>query len=352
MRGAVLAENFRSIDQDDMFGLIYNFPDQMDEAMEIGRKIKPHEDYKSDGGLAIAGMGGSAIAGDMMAFLISLASDIPVTVTRNYRLPPWVDDTNLVILLSYSGNTEETLSCLDDALNRKAKLVGITSGGRLKRRLKGRSDLVITIPPGLPPRASLGYLVIPGLYFLRRIGLVSADVEVSLSAAAENLRFWRNEFSEPHEKNLAYTIARTIYDSVPVIYGVADETSIVALRWRTQLEENGKMVAFHHSLPEMNHNEIVGFENNPDLLKKMCIIWISDSGDHPRIQRRQELTREIIGNGVKSQISVQSRGETRMERLFYLVYLGDWVSFWVAMLHRTDPTPVVRIDRLKGLLSG
>lgn len=334
-----------------MFGRIYGFPEQMDEAMEIGEKVKLRGDYPSPRAIAIAGMGGSAIAGDLLNLLISRSCEIPVAVSRNYRLPPWVGDDCLSLLLSYSGNTEETLSCLDDAMERNAVAVGITSGGKLKERMTGSGADVVTIPPGLPPRASLGYLAIPGLYFLKKIGIVSGTIEESLSRAADHLRACREEFSEPRQNNKAFEIARTIHDGIPVIYGGANGSAVVALRWKTQIEENGKMVAFHHSLPEMNHNEIVGFENNRDLLKKICVIWLEDRDDHPRIRLRQKLTREIIGTMAKAQIDVQSRGKTWIDRLFYLIYMGDWVSFWVAMLHRTDPTPVAKIDRLKQALS-
>lgn len=347
----MLPEPYCRFDRQHMFDHIHAFPEQMEEAMGIGRKFSAGRDYSSVKGIQIAGMGGSAIAGDVATVLASGSFTVPVSVTRNYVLPGWVNSDTLVLLLSYSGNTEETLSCLDDALARKAMVAGITSGGKLKRRLTEAGADLVTIPSGLPPRASLGYLTIPVLYLLYKGGIISDSMESEVVKGADHLKTWRDVFSRADQSNPAYEIASTIYRTIPAIYGEADSTATVALRWRTQLEENAKMVAIHHSLPEMNHNEIMGYFNNADILKNLSIIWLVDDGDHPRIKTRQKLTRDSIGDTVMNQISVKSRGNTRFERLFYLVHLGDWVSFWAAMLHGTDPTPVAQIEQLKLALS-
>jgi len=344
-------ERFKNFDSADMRGHIYRFPEQLEEAIEIGRKIQLNRSYSSVRAIGFAGMGGSAIAGDILMALTYQSLKIPMFVTRNYSLPSWIRRDTLIILLSYSGDTEETLSCLDDALGKRARVAGITSGGELKKRLIELGADVVSIPPGFPPRASLGYLSIPLLYFLRQAGLMSESMEKLLPGVVEQLKIYRDIFCKADENNRAYQIANSIHHSIPVIYGEADSTAAVALRWRTQLEENGKMIAFHHILPEMNHNEIMGYENNPELLKKISVLWLIDRGNHSRIQKRQQLTREIIGNMAKCQMNVESCGETGIERLFYLIYLGDWVSFWAAMLHGTDPSPVAKIDRLKLSLS-
>lgn len=348
----MLPASYRKFDPSDMYGLIYRFPDQMEDAMKMGREIGPRRRYPDVTGLVLAGMGGSAIAADIASALISSGLEVPSVVVRDYRLPRWVGKETLVICLSYSGSTEETLSCLDDAVNRGALVAGITSGGELRERLIKSGHDVITVPAGYPPRAALGYMAVPLLYFLHRIGLARESLDSRLQGAAARLASDRDLFSRVEQKNPAFTIARRIYTTIPVIYGSGVITASAALRWRGQLEENGKMVAFHHLLPEMNHNEIVGYGNHPDLTGQMSLLWLMDADDHPRTRKRQTLSRRIIGRAVKRQIDIEAKGENSVERLFYLVHLGDWVSFWAAMHHGCDPTPVDKIEQLKLFLAG
>lgn len=347
----MLPVKFQKLDSSDMYGLIYRFPGQMEDAMDLGRGIRLQKHYSGVTGVVIAGMGGSAIAGNMVLALVSEELDVPFQVVRDYRLPQWAGENTLVILLSYSGSTEETLSCLEEALKRKARVAGITSGGKLKKRLTEGSHDVITIPSGYPPRTALGYLCIPLIFFLQRIGLIGESIIEVLGGAVARLTDHREVFCRVDDDNPAYGIARKIYRTIPVIYGSAGITEAAALRWRGQLEENGKVVAFHNLLPEMNHNEIVGYENNPDLLSRTSVLWLMEGNGHGRIGRRQTLTRKIIGSAVEHQLEIAAEGDNPVERLFYLVHLGDWVSFWVAMHHGTDPTPVEKIDRLKRSIS-
>ncbi|MFQ6673784.1 MAG: bifunctional phosphoglucose/phosphomannose isomerase [Fidelibacterota bacterium] len=345
-----MPENLRELDPSDMYGHIHRFPEQLEQAMEIGRNIRLDRDYSGVKTVVLAGMGGSAIGGDTVIALTSPFIEVPMVVRRHTSLPNWVGESTLVFVLSYSGNTQETVSCLKDAVRRNAMVAGITSGGMIKDELDGLGAPVVTIPSGYPPRACLGYLSVPVVYFLRETGLISESMEGQMTRAVAHLRKWRDVFGKPDEANPAYGIARQIYDSLPVIYGVEDGSAAVARRWRSQLEENGKMVAFHHLLPEMSHNEIVGYENNPELMKRLSVMWLIGAGESGSLRTRQRLTRSIIGDAVKIQLDIESRGDTRIEKLFYLIHLGDWVSFWAAMFHGTDPTPVHKIDRLKVLL--
>ena len=334
-----------------MFENIYRFPEQMEEAIKIGAEVNLSGDYSSIQSVVFCGMGGSAIGGDIVAALVSSSMNTSLSVIRNYTLPAWVGEETLVICVSYSGNTEETLACFDEAKSRGAIIAGISSGGELSKRLKQMDADLIAIPDGHPPRASLGYLAIPGLFLLEKSGLLDYSVEEDLLKTAAHLKSWRDSFGEKGADNQTLKVAETIYNSIPVIYGEACGTGAVALRWRGQLAENGKMVSFHHVLPEMNHNEIVGYQNNPELLKRLGVIWLIDKDHHERTLKRQQLTRNILGDNVRYQLEIVSEGVSLFERFFYLIYFGDWVSFWVAMLHKTDPSPVEKIDRLKRSLS-
>ena len=342
--------DFRKLDPADMHGQIVNFPKQIEDALAIGRGHDPKGDFSDISSVVIAGMGGSGIGGDLIRALTIDSTSVPIEVGRDYRLPAWVDGKTFVICVSYSGNTEETLSCLDDALERGAKVAGVTSGGKLEARLNGFDSDVIKIPGGNPPRASIGYLFIPAIVLLQKIGLADESLSKDLQSAAVELKELRDNFAEPSDSNPTFSLAKTVYDSVPIIYGDARYTGAVALRWRGQFEENGKMAAFHHTLPEMNHNEIVGFKNNPELLKQMGVVWLIDKDQHERTALRQSLTRELIGETVRYQKEVRSQGNSLVGRLLYLVHFGDWVSYWCAVLHGVDPTPVERIDLLKARL--
>ncbi|MFQ6608142.1 MAG: bifunctional phosphoglucose/phosphomannose isomerase [Fidelibacterota bacterium] len=340
----------RQLDPDNMFGYIFDFPEQLESAMKVGQYIKLKGDVTEVRNVIIAGMGGSAIAGDVAAAIIGSKCRIPIVVIRNYSLPEWVNASSMVICLSYSGNTEETLSCLHDAFERGATTLGITTGGQLAAELEEQDSDVVIIPDRLPPRAALGYLVVPLLSILKKYGVLNLGNEKTLTSTIDLLKTERNILSQGNSDGHAWVLANAIHTSVPVIYGEARTTAAVALRWRGQLEENAKMVAFHNVLPEMNHNEIVGYHNNPNLLDQLGIIWLSDSSDHERNQKRRELTKSIIGNKCLYQIEVKGKGNSYMERLFYLIHLGDWVSYWCAILHKTNPTPVDNIVQLKKLL--
>ena len=159
------------------------------------------------------------------------------------------------------------------------------------------------------------------------------------------------EESEINKLGETFEFARAIYNTIPVIYGVSGTTETAAFRWRCQFEENGKIVAFHHSLPELNHNAIVGYENNKELLKQLSVVWLHDIDDHDQIKKRQRTTSKIISEYPGNQITIESKGDSFFERLFYLIYFGDWVSYWTAICHKTDPTPVKKIDKIKEVLS-
>lgn len=330
-----------------MYQAIYDFPDQMAQAMEIGSSISLKGDITSVNGIVVAGMGGSAIGGDVTRVFAGSELKVPMIVSRNYTLPEWVNQDTLVICSSYSGNTEETLSAFDDAISRKANIVGISTGGELTIRLtKARLD-VVEIPGGLQPRAALAFSFIPMLYILNAIGLIGENFKDFLPTFIEELKNVRDIWSTEGESNPAWTTAQAIYRTIPILYSDSDLTEVAALRFKGQLNENAKMHAWSNRLPELNHNEIVGWENNPELLKKISTVWLADAQTHYRNSKRREVTREIIGNLSASELVLMADGDSLLERLIYLIHLGDWISYWCALAHGTDPTPVVKIDQLK-----
>lgn len=338
------------IDPQNMFDAIYRFPDQMEDAIEIGQAFNLQNDYKTINNIVLAGMGGSAIGGDVVRTIVADELEVPFFVSRNYALPNWVDKHTLVICSSYSGNTEESLSAYADAKSKDAMICGISTGGELSASMKSNGYDLITIPGGLQPRAALAYSFIPTLFLLNKIGLISDSFIADINSSISLLGKKREEFSIQESSNSVYDLAKDVYGMIPVIYGVTDTTGIVALRWKGQLCENSKMIAYNNELPEFNHNEIVGWENNPDLLAELAVIWLKNSSDHPRSQARQGITKQILDNLEIVQNEVLAVGKSTIDRFLYLINYGDWLSYWCAILHNTDPSPVKKIDKLKGEL--
>lgn len=337
-------------DSHNMFTTIFKFAEQLEEALQLGSSTVLKNNYQDISQIVFAGMGGSAIAGDLVALLTAATARIPMLITRTYTVPTWVDEHTLIICISYSGNTEETLSAFSDARAKNARIIGITSGGRLAGLLQKYDYDKIIIPEGLPPRASLGYLALPVLCIMDRLELTPNNFMQDIQAAIQLLKKKRVLWSkEQNLDNPTWQIAYKIYQSYPLIYGEAEYTSVIARRLRSQLAENSKMLSGSHEFPELNHNEIVGFHNNPELLKNFGVIWLCDRESTPEIARRLTITREIIDPIIKYQISIQAEGSSFIERTLYLIHICDWISFWCAILHQEDPTPVNRINRLKAI---
>lgn len=334
-------------DEQNMFESIYAFPEQMETAMDIGANIKLNNTYTEINHVLFTGMGGSGMAGSMVKTLIQQESLIPISIHKNYDLPHWVNEKTLVICLSYSGNTEETLSCFEAARKKNAPIIGITSGGILCDVLLKHNYDVVHIPDGLAPRAALGYLSVPLLYLMKKIGISNINADLEISETIKVLKKHREQFSSTSPENPAYTFAQEYSDLLPVIYGEHESTGVIAQRWQAQFAENSKMIARIHTLPELDHNEIVGWQENPGLLKKSVIIWLIDQTMHPRNRARQRITREVIENKPAAHLDIEGIGETWCQRMFYLVHFGDWISYWCAIAHNVDPTTIKNINTLK-----
>jgi len=339
------------IDPQDMFDAIYHFPDQIKEAIDIGKNIVLKIKYENCRNIVLTGMGGSAIGGDIVKTLLNDELKIPFYINRNYTLPNWVNENTLVICSSYSGNTEESLSAYNDAVEKKAMICGISTGGELTENLKNRGFDVIKIPGGLQPRAALAYSFVPLLYLLNKVGIASDSILDDLAKSVSALEQKRETYSIGESDKPIFKMAKEIYGMIPIIYGVTDTTGVVALRWKGQICENSKMLAYHNELPELNHNEIVGWGNNPDLLNELSVIWLRDKFDNERIKARQDITKQILNDMDIMQHEIRAEGETKVERMLDLIYFGDWLSYWCAILHDTDPSPVEKINKLKEALA-
>lgn len=329
------------------------FARHLRDAREIGARASIGVRGEGAASILVLGMGGSAIGGELMSGLLFDELRVPLVVLRGYDLPGHVGPDTLVLVCSYSGNTEETLSAYRSASERGARIVCSTTGGEVARRAKEMGHDLVTIPGGLPPRAALAYSMVPMLVVLSRLGLIGdpeKGILDAVSVAEDGVRRYGLEVVE--DENPSKLLALWLKGHVPVVYGAVPMTGVVANRWAGQMSENAKTVAHRNELPEMNHNEIVGWSGPRPLAGKARVVLLRDADEHPRIAKRFEITRgEVEASGAETR-EIRSSGATRLGRMISLVVVGDFASFYLAMLEGIDPTPVAPIDRLKRALAG
>ncbi len=324
---------------------------QCREAWHGALDLSLPSDYAAVDRVVILGMGGSAIGGDLVRSLALTQGRAPVSVHRDYGLPPGVDARTLVIASSYSGKTEETLSAFTEALQTPAKKVVITTGGNLKALAEENRVPVFTFHYKAEPRAALGYSFFPILAIFHRLGLMSTpsqdvdetiEVLQKLSAVLDK--------GVPQRINLAKQLATKLLGRLVIIYG-AGILSQVAFRWKTQFNENSKTCAFSECLPELNHNAVVGYRFPLWLGEKAFVILLSSPRLHSRTLMRYNVTGELLASAGIAYEVVHARGESPLAQIMSTVLFGDYVSYYLAMLNEVDPSPVAAIDYLKGRLA-
>ncbi|MDW7679945.1 MAG: bifunctional phosphoglucose/phosphomannose isomerase [bacterium] len=344
-----MLKRIKATDKHDMLQLLLNFPEQFKTAVEIGKSITHQLDPDKIHHLIFAGMGGSAIGGDLIVSCLAPQLNIPAMVNRNYRLPNFVNQKSLVVICSFSGNTEESLSCYEDAKSKNAHVLCVSSGGELKSRAERDGFPIIVVPGGMPPRCALAYLCIPALIFLTKTGFAELHPN-DVSETQQLLEQKANAYAPDQSENQAIQIAQNLSNRLPIIYSCTDLLHVAAMRWKGQFSENAKVHAFFNVFPELNHNEIVGWEKLPDFLTRTQILYLKDREDHPRSKKRMAITGKILEKVTNPVIELETEGESRLARLFSMIYLGDMVSFYLAMLYNVDPTPVEKIQLLKDQL--
>jgi len=319
--------------------LIQDFSKQLAEAIRIGGAFNATETDRGFSNVVISGLGGSGIGGTIAAEVMADDAVIPIVTNNGYTIPGFVDEDTLFIACSYSGNTEETVSATELAAKAGAKIVVVVSGGKLHEMAKSKGWDSIVIPGGQPPRASFGFSFPQVLFVLNAFGIISDGFVSELeSAIAAHKDAIQNEAREVTEK---------LFGKIPVIYA-ARNFGGVATRFRQQVNENSKMLCWHHVIPEMNHNELVGWrsENND-----LAVIVFRNSTDFNRIQARMEINKQTFAQYTDTIVEVWSKGNSDLERALYLIHLGDWVSFFLGEKKGVDITEVKVIDHLKGELA-
>jgi glucose/mannose-6-phosphate isomerase len=331
--------------------LVLGLPQQCRDAWEVGSSAPLPEGVQRATGIIIAGMGGSAIGGALVRGLAELESRVPVTVCRDYRLPAWAGPDTLVIASSFSGNTEETLSAYGEALARGCMVMVMTTGGELGRRAGKRGVPAMTYQFDGHPRCAVGYSFMGLLAVLGRAGVLP-DKGEDVAAALRVMEAWGSELGPavPTERNNAKKMAEALHGRIPVVYG-AGFLNDVAVRWKSQFNENSKTWAFVEALPEADHNAIEGFGLPGDLLDQLGVVFLKSPHLHKRVLDRIEITAGLLDKqGVRSGW-LEGRGETPLAHVLTLVQFGDWVSYYLAMLNEKDPNPIPQIDALKAALA-
>lgn len=341
--------------QGDSLGLIRGVADSLDAfdearaAAEAAEIPWPADEIDS---VAVCGMGGSAIAADLIFGAYRERMLKPFTVVRDYYVPGWIDERTLVILSSYSGGTEETLTAASQAIERNALCVAITSGGKLARFYGPEGVPIVPVRPGLQPRAALLRLLVPMLVVLDRMGIigsVGSDLEEARGTLAAGIAQLGPDV--PEEANPAKQLARALSASIPLVWG-AELTAPVAVRWKGQFNENAKMPAYASALPELDHNEICGFGGMPAELAHLAkLVMLREPRHHRQTERRFDLTRELVEPNVSQVLSITAEGQSPLARMLDLVLLGDYASLYAALLRAVDPGPVEVIERLKERLA-
>lgn len=325
-----------------MKDLVAAFTQHLREAMEIGSKAVHTPSAHPIRNVLVTGLGGSGIGGTIVAQVMEKHMGVPLLVNKDYFLPNFVDQHTLVIVSSYSGNTEETLQALDAALAKGAKITCVTSGGRIGAIAKEKGLDVVTIPGGMPPRACFGYSFTQLPYILQYHGLINDEFRADLSACISLL-----DQQEEKIKKEAFSLAESLIGKLPIIYCEARYEG-VAVRFRQQINENSKMLCWHHVLPEMNHNELVGWTEQHS---EAVVLMFRCEDDYYRTQKRMEITSDVVKKYGARYIEMPAMGETQLQRSLYLLHLGDWVSWYIAEIKNIDATEVRVIDYLKNELA-
>ena len=334
-----------------MYEAVLAFANQLTDGRRRARSAQLNQwPQRECTGVVVAGMGGSAIGGDLLKALSADHSRLPIATVRSYELPAWVDASTAVIASSYSGNTEETLSTMDEALARGAQVLAITTGGRMAQKAHDHGIDTVALPAGLQPRAALPYSLSALLTVCERLNLV-IFTDQEWQEAAEVTQEQAARLKDPSAPdNPAMAMARTLKDRFPVIYS-SEQLEPANVRWRNQIHENAKTLAVGNLLPEMNHNEIMGWARFGRELGQLAVVALRDKEDHPRTQRRLEVTRSLLQPHAACWHEVRSEGRGRLARFLSLMYMSDWVSLYLAILNKVDPSPVGLITRLKAALA-
>ncbi len=342
------------LDTTDMLGRLIDFPAQMEAAWKIGAEFASSAEKLRGNAferVVVCGMGGSAIGGDLARSFLGDRARLPIHSCRDYHLPANLARGALVVASSYSGNTGETLAAYDAARAQGATVIAITSGGQMAERCARDGVPVCTIPGGMPPRSAIGYSLMPMLHVLRATGVAAFD-DREFREALDVARERCEAYHPRNHDNGAIELANDLHRRTAFVYAAPGLLEGVARRWACQINENAKTLAHFAFFPELNHNEIVGWEVGEHLLSNAVILSLEDREDHPMTRRHADVGLSLMGSSAARVERLETPGGGRLARMLAMMLLGDFASVYLAYLNDVDPTPVKKIDALKKELAG
>ena len=322
--------------------LVNIFTEQLEEALLIGQKTKLNLCSAPIKNVVITGLGGSGIGGKIATQLVSDQLSVPVTINNEYSLPGFVNENTLVIVSSFSGNTEETLEALKIAQEKKAEIACITSGGKLAEIAKENNYNLLVLPLAFSPRAMLTYSVIQQFFLLSHYDLIDDSF---IKDTKNTIALLNDELDDI--KDLAHQTALALNSKTAVIY-IESALEGVAVRMRQQINENAKSLGWHHVIPEMNHNELVGWAGGKE---EYAVVMLRSSYEHYRSSVRMDISKGIIEKYTSTLVEVKAKGQSKIEQAFYHILFGDWTSVFLAELNKVDDVEVKVIDYLKSELA-
>lgn len=332
------------LDPGGIFRLTREFPQQCAKALQIGERFELGAllDAQLDN-VILAGVGGSAAGGDFLQALFTIEGRCPFFVSRGYDLPAWTNSKSLVICSSYSGNTEETLSAYAAAISAGARILCVTSGGTLAAAAEHAGVGCVLIPGGQPPRTALGYSLLSTLTMMRKLGLVTSGAGRLTELLKEGVEAW--DVAAPFDRNLAKQIALDMHETIPVLYGLGLWQGVVAWRWKAQINENAKRPAFANTIPELNHNEILGWTGMREGEALSCFL-LEGGNETAKMRARGRFTLEAVPPPLATR-RITAAGATLLDKMLSLSLLGDFVSLYLAVLCEVDPEDISLLTRLK-----
>lgn len=338
-------EIIKRIDKSNMLSYCVNAPTHYREAARLAKSLSIN--YRKPRSMIVAGMGGSGIGGELLKDWARNRVAIPIEVCKEYYLPAYADENTLVSVVSYSGETEESLSVFLDAIKRNCMIACVSSDGTLSEFAEKLDVPNLRVPSGMAPRATLPYLFIPLLMLLEKIGLASS-VEPEISETIKTLQKISRENSpeKPSNTNPSKMLASNVCGTIPVIYGF-DIYRAVAQRLKTQFNENSKIPSKWEPFPELDHNEIVGWEEVGKLADCLSIILIRDDAERIEMKQRIEVTKNLMHKQSLRIFELWTKGKNSLAKMSSAICVGDFASVYLAILRGIDPTPVKTITLLK-----
>ena len=339
-------KTYQAYDPANMAGFISDYPNQIKKTWDECQKIKLPPDYKDLDNIIMLGMGGSGIGAEIISSYLSPKIKIPIFVIKNYDLPAFASEKSLIIATSFSGKTEETINATRQALSRKSKILIISKNGEMMEIAKSNNLPYYQFEYPSPPRAALGITLIAPLAIIAKLDYIKIDSKLIEEIVA--LAIKTNEIFSPHsqEENLAKFLAQKIEFKIPYIFG-SGLFEKIAVRFANQLNENSKIIAIAAGIPESNHNVIEGLTNTPEIFSNFHFVILASAYDHERNKKRLEIFEDVLGEKNISYNIIHLQGKSVFSQAIYGIMLGDWTSYYLAMLYKTNPLPNATIDTLK-----